>query len=551
MAGRRRNPLDTSLPLSDSDGTDDFLEDLLLPDLEPGNTFEEETIRSDGEQEDTDAAAVEDLSTSGQSSHSGTIVSPIIVADSGVAGHPTMSNRWLTTHRSDLQAAGMAVAVRKEDRAALSADALLKLQRASTEGMENKFFLMGNSKEDQLVQCYNLTLRVEELKHHMQKSDIISALDIFVSIIPTPLAAGTQFLAPFPGTLSLFDKAGEALSEAHVRSANRFKRYYGQTYDIQDLQWSQEFLENSCEEDLRVKVLERIRSITEVERGGALYYYHMIQLIQTDVERAARGLIDRLEAFKLKSLSGENIFVACSLIKGVVNKLQSIGRVPTDIDLTVLKIMQTSSLDEFNSFFTAIMHYNDANLGVKKTVDEILELAETMYKRHLEPGNPHPWKGTGRVGKSTFITEAEIASEKQANAAIGENEMNTQGNWNANANTNQNGGRGPGGRNRGRRGTGGWRRTPPGAGESGTKIIEGTTWLWCGTCKFWTTTHNTAQHVSRPPPAANVAIDESATVVSNSSGSAGTVGTSILSETDTKGRVSFYSNVMNKMKITD
>jgi hypothetical protein len=66
---------------------------------------------------------------------------------------------------------------------------------------------MGNSKEDQLVQCYNLTLRVEELRHAMKKSDIISALDIFETIIPT----GGTHPNLFPGTLSLFDKAGEAL----------------------------------------------------------------------------------------------------------------------------------------------------------------------------------------------------------------------------------------------------------------------------------------------------------------------------------------------------
>jgi hypothetical protein len=63
----------------------------------------------------------------------------------------------------------MAVAVWKEDRHALSADALLKLQQSSTEGMTHKFFLMGNSKEDQLVQCYNLSLCVEELRHAMKK----------------------------------------------------------------------------------------------------------------------------------------------------------------------------------------------------------------------------------------------------------------------------------------------------------------------------------------------------------------------------------------------
>jgi hypothetical protein len=141
-------------------------------------------------------------------------------------------SRWLTAGRSNVEAAGMAVAVRKEDRSGLNADALLKLQHSSTEGMTNKFFLICNSKEDQLVQCYNLLLQVEELRHAMKKSDIVLALDIFETIVPV----GGTHPNPFPDTLSLFDKAGEALSDAQVRTTNCFKRYYRQAYDIQDLQ---------------------------------------------------------------------------------------------------------------------------------------------------------------------------------------------------------------------------------------------------------------------------------------------------------------------------
>jgi hypothetical protein len=262
-------------------------------------------------------------------------------------------------------------------------------------------------------------------------------------------------------------------------------------------------------------------------------------------------LIERLESFSLKTLSGENIFVACSLIKGVLNKLESIGRVPTDIDITVLNIMQTSSLDAFNSFFMTIMHYNDSNLGVSKTVDEILTLAETQYKRHLEPGHTHPWKGTGRVGKSTFITEAEVAVELQANAAAAELEKRgaEPPRWNPNT---------PG-NNRGRRGRGGnpataWKRIPPGAGEPTSKMVDGTTVYWCGTCKYWNTTHTTVQHISRPQaaPQANVAADDSATVTTSSGNS--TTGTTIASEApqDVNGsRVSYYGAVLNRMKMSD
>jgi hypothetical protein len=321
------------------------------------------------------------------------------------------------------------------------------------------------------------------------------------------------------------------------------------------LQWSQEFLENSCEEDLRIKVLEHMRILPNVEKGGALYYFHMIKLIQTDVERAARGLIDRLETFTLRTLSGKNIFVACSLIKGVLNKLESIGRVPPDIDLTILKILQTSSLDAFNSFFQTIVHYNDSGLGVKKTVGEILTLAETQYKRHLEPGNIHPWKGTGRVGKSTFITEAEITTELQANAAAAELEKRgaEPPRWTPNANGN------PRGRRSRNGGPNSWKRAPPRAGEPYKKGIEGVIWSWCGTCKYWNLSHTTVEHVSNPnrapfPREPNVVVvDESVTVVSTSGSSSNdtTIATDAQNDATNKARASFYGSVLNKMKISD
>ena len=390
----------------------------------------------------------------------------------------------------------------------------------------------------------------------MKKTDIISALEIFATIIPAPLPTGTIFPTPFPASLSLFDKVGEALSEAHVRGAMRFKRYYGQAFDIQDLQWSQEFLENSCEEDLRIKVLERTRTFPDVEQGGALFYHVMIHLIQSDVERAARGLIVRLEKMTLRSLSGENIFVACSLIRGVYDKLLSIGKVPDDIDNTILRIMQTSSVDEFNDVFKTLSHNNLLDLGARKTPPEILDLAEKIYKIHLEPESPSPWKGAGRVGKSTFVTEAEMAANTLRSLSAAQTEVGVEC-WRCGAKghlakdcpnpaSGRGSGRGRGAGRRARRDTPVWKRTPPAAGEPGTKVIEGVTWHWCGTCTYWNLTHTTAQHVARSDRPVNVAATASA------ASTVATSDTSVLSAGGTtdpadKNRVSFYGTVLNKM----
>jgi hypothetical protein len=309
-------------------------------------------------------------------------------------GIDTMTSRWLTSARSDQQAEGMAVAVKREDRTNLSADALLKLQRASTEGMTHKFSLMSHTTDDQLVECYNLSLRIEELKHSLKKADTIGGFDVFERNIIQPET-------PMPHEIPLIEKIDD-ITQYQVRSSIRFRRYYGQTFDIQDLQWSQELLENSCDEDLRIKVLERLRPIPDVEQGGPLFYYMMIQLIQTDAEQAVRTLIDKLEHLSLKTLSGENIFTACSLIRGVLDRLKAVKQVPHDVQSTILEILQTSSVDDFNGVFKTLSDSKFLGISIAKMTDEILILAERLYTKLL---SKNVWTGVGRVGKSTFLAD--------------------------------------------------------------------------------------------------------------------------------------------------
>jgi hypothetical protein len=54
----------------------------------------------------------------------------------------------------------------------------------------------------------------------------------------------------------------------------------------------------------------------------------MIKLIQTNTEQAVQVLTEKLEKLSLKSLAGENVFTACSLIRGVLKYLEIVGKVP-------------------------------------------------------------------------------------------------------------------------------------------------------------------------------------------------------------------------------
>jgi hypothetical protein len=73
----------------------------------------------------------------------------------------------------------------------------------------------------------------------------------------------------------------------------KFKRYYGQIYNVQNLQ-SQELIKNSCDEDLAMKVV----------------YFIVIKLIQTNMEQAVRVLTENLEKLSLLTRTGENVHTA-------------------------------------------------------------------------------------------------------------------------------------------------------------------------------------------------------------------------------------------------
>ena len=84
---------------------------------------------------------------------------------------------------------------------------------------------------------------------------------------------------------------------------------------------------------------------------------------------------------KLIDLPGGNIHTASSMIRGVVNRLESVAATPVDMADKVIKIMTTSSVPKFNTVFSSLETFKDIGIMPEKEfrIEMLLNLAESKY----------------------------------------------------------------------------------------------------------------------------------------------------------------------------
>ena len=104
--------------------------------------------------------------------------------------------------------------------------------------------------EDALGATYDVQVRIEDYGRRMKKYDIDSIFKILclkdTETAPTDTTTTKGLLNEY-----------ESITEEEVRISNKLYRQYGSEWDIQNASLSENILENSCEEELRLKVKER------------------------------------------------------------------------------------------------------------------------------------------------------------------------------------------------------------------------------------------------------------------------------------------------------
>ena len=245
----------------------------------------------------------------------------------------------------------------------------------------------------------------------------------------------------------------------------QFLRLYGQRWDLENLDWSLDTLESSCETDLANKVQEDMISLSKELESGPMFFFYMMREIISSTEDAVTSMIERIQHMKLTNFKGENVSVATGQLRMAILRLEVLEKIPIDINKNVLDVLQTSSVTKFNLFF----HQLQINLkqipSFELTTFKILTMADSTYREYLEIGIWGSAKSTtGGSGAFMLDDSKEVNSgDKQALLVDDTKKVN-------------------------------WKVIKPRDGEKESKVSGGRNWWWCAKCRRWTPTHSTATH---------------------------------------------------------
>ena len=200
--------------------------------------------------------------------------------------------------------------------------ALGKLRTRATVGIDPPFTLLDLDNTDLTLQhTYNVSMRIQSFEYILTQYDMLDAFKIHLfkpNIDPPTLLTDSNGM---PVTINLLSHHS-SLTEHQVRQYILFLKRYGKDYDVQNLDWSQELFNNSCDTDLRDKVNENVLGVHPFEVAGPLLFFHAMSLITTQTAEAVRALTLRVTSLKLGDIQGENVGTAISQMRGALLRLR-------------------------------------------------------------------------------------------------------------------------------------------------------------------------------------------------------------------------------------
>jgi len=309
---------------------------------------------------------------------------------------------FLGTPRTSLELELIAATTSKVARHELKTDhpaQYAKLKTGLTQGSKTKFAIVKNLVEkDGKIEIGNI-VSTEQLKKtirkHIQSNDMADSFKLYDSFDAT-----TSLPEPLRETFDILeDSALLALVDiAKVRLNMRTYNLFAPAHVIEDSNLVAEYLKNCCNDTLKAKIDEKISKYPKEERGGALFYYHLMELVSPSLDGAIHTLITGLNSMKLSDFDGENVTKCVTHLHGAFDLLIQNTALPHDIDRT----FKSSSTKSFNDEVVAIgFSRKHGGIYKAKTLDDNLDAIEQTYINLVASGK---WLATNNKAEkeSTF-----------------------------------------------------------------------------------------------------------------------------------------------------
>jgi len=296
---------------------------------------------------------------------------------------------------------------KKEERKDMTSKNLSVLMENATKNKHTKYEDLSMTLTDvsKLDDNYHLETLIDKTKECHTDYDMH---DVFEILLVDPADPTYKKVT---GSINLYTDYAK-ITPAQVALSNTWYNKWplAPTYS-QNLRWTYMFFRNHTSDDLFDRVYNRYKRYPEKEQGGPLFFILLINQLLSNTAAAAESLRTRVENFQLNTLQGEDVDQANLILRGALNRLEHVNKMPDHVELTLTRIMQTSSVPEFNEIFhyMELQHEAEDEINVTgiatkpfRTVDQILTKAVAKYRLLVEENK---WNSNGTTGKSVFLAK--------------------------------------------------------------------------------------------------------------------------------------------------
>jgi len=125
----------------------------------------------------------------------------------------------------------------------------------------------------------------------------------------------------------------------------------GDSYDTNNLDWSESYLLNSITLELQNVITNKI---ADTEVSGPLLWMYIVQDVESNTTTAHQALLDELKHMTVKSFPGENVKQCTEKLSTICCQLSLADELPKNIGLLLCNVLTATMIDEFRLSFISI-----------------------------------------------------------------------------------------------------------------------------------------------------------------------------------------------------